>query len=337
MMNTPGNSITPFAWGVIGTGAAARDFTTDLQYVTERSCFVKAVLGAEGPELQDFTDTFHVPLSYTDMQAFLEESQVDAVFIAAPAPFRYPYVIRCLQGGVPVLCEAPLSLSTAQAANLAEVSARTGVFLMEGMSLRFLPSLYVVLSLLHTRKIGEIISIRVALTGKVSPDDEGQGALPEGGALLNLGSYPLFLSQFLLGEPLTVKATGRMTPDGSDEYCTCLLSYENGGYASVECSLISDIKNEAVITGSKGVITIGEPWNEKTEGISIAIGGEVVVYRECTWEGRGIHFEVTEVLHCLDEGMTQSELMTHAMSLRMAGVMEEIRGQLQIGKQEIRV
>jgi len=336
-MNTPANAHAPFAWGVIGTGKAARDFTDDLQYVTERACFVKAVLGPEGEELQDFADTFHVPLSYTDMQAFLEESQVDAVFIAAPAPFRYPYTIRCLQGGVPVLCESPLALSNAQAINLFDVAARTGVFLMGGMALRFLPSLYAVMSLLHTGSIGEILSVKAALSGKVPLDDNGQGALSEGGALLNFGSHPLFLCLFLLGEPESVKAMGRIAADGSDESCTCLLSYENGRFGSVECSMISELKDEAVITGTKGMITIHDPWNAKTSGITIEVKGEVVVRRESTWEGLGVHFEVTEVLRCLTEGRWQSELMTHAMSLRLARVLEDIRGQLMAGRPEVRV
>lgn len=332
MMNAPLNSARPFAWGVIGTGPAARDFTTDLQYVIERPCFVKAVLGPEGIELEDFVERHNVPLSYTDMQTFLEESQVDAVFIAAPAPFRYAYAIRCLQGGVPVLCESPLALNNTQATNLFEVSARTGVFLMGGMALRFLPSLYAVLSLLHTNSIGEVLSVKASLSGKLPTDDNGQGALSEGGALLNFGSYPLFLCLFLLGEPLSVKATGRIAPDGSDESCTCLLSYENGRYASVECSLFPDLKNEAVITGRDGVITIREPWNEKTPGLTIAVNGEVIVRRECNWEGKGVHFETTEVIRCLEEGRTQSELMTHAMSLRLARTLEDIRGQLHLGE-----
>lgn len=332
-MSTPIQFNKPFAWGVIGTGPAARDFTEDLSFVTERACFVKAVLGAEGPELDEFVDKYHVPLSYTDMQSFLEESQVDAVFIAAPANFRYPYTIRCLQGGAPVLCESPLALTNAQAINSFEVASRTGVFLMGGMPLRFLPSLYVVQSLIHTGSIGEILSVKASLSGT-----ESRGvSIPEGGALLTYGSYPLFFCLFFLGEPASVKATGRVNSAGVDENCTCLLSYEDGRYATMECSYIAGARDEAVITGSKGIITIKEPWNGKTSGITIEVNGEILVQRESNWEGKGLHFEATEVIRCLEEGRTQSELMTHAMSRRLAGVLEEIRGQLHLGQAPITV
>lgn len=332
-MNTPGNAIKPFAWGVIGTGPSARDFTQDLQYVTERSCFVKAVLGSEDAEdLTSFADDFTIPLVYTDMQAFLEEAQVDAVYIAAPAPFRYPYVIRCLQGGVPVLCETPMVLSTTQASTLIEVSHRTGVFCMEGMPLRFLPSLYAVLSILHTQSIGDLVSVRASLSGKVGAPD-ADFAFPGGGALLSLGSYPIFLSLLLLGELVSVKAAGRLFPDGNDECCTCLLAFEGGRYANLECSWIADAKDEAVITGKKGTITLHDPWHWQPGGISIALGGEVVVRRDSSWEGKGLHFMVSEMLRCLDAGLVQSDLMSLAMSRRIGSVMETIRDQLSSGSQ----
>jgi predicted dehydrogenase len=327
------NAIKPFAWGIIGTGQTARDFIQDLQFVTERACFVKAILGPEDEgDLEQFAEDLNIPLVYTDMQAFLEEAQVDAVYIAAPAAYRYPYVIRSLQGGVPVLCDTPMLLNAAQAETLIEVSNRTKVFCMEGMPLRFLPSIYVLMSILHTQAIGEIVSVRATLSGKAGVPDAGY-TFPGGGALLGLGSYPIFLSLWLLGEPVSVKATGRLSPDGNDECCTCLLTFEGGRYANLECSWITDTRDEAVITGDKGTITIHEPWHWQPGGISVARGGEVVVRRDSTWEGKGLQFMVSEVLRSLDAGLTQSDLMSLTLSRRMGATMEAIRTQLSPGSQ----
>lgn len=325
------NAIKPFAWGIIGAPGAARDFLQDLQYVTERACFVKAILGSEDDEdLHTFAGDWNIPLVYTDMQAFLEEAQVDAVYIAAPAAVRYPYVIRCLQGGVPALCETPMLLNASQAETLAEVSSRTGVFCMEGMPLRFLPSLYVLLSILHTHAIGELVSIRATLSSKTAAPGH---VFPGGGALLGLGSYPIFLSLWLLGDPVSVKATGRLSPGGDDEYCSSLLTFEDGRYANLECSWITDTRDEAVITGDKGSITIHEPWHWQPGGITIARGGEIVVRRDSTWEGKGLHFMASEVIRCLDAGLTQSDLMGLGLSARMGATMETIRTQLSSGSQ----
>jgi predicted dehydrogenase len=311
------NAVKPFAWGVIGTGKAAREFAQDLPFVAERACFVKAVLQAEGddPLAED------IPLVYTDTQAFLEEAQVDAVYVAAPAPFRYPYVIRCLQGGAPVLCETPMVLDRSQGATLHEVARRTGVFCMEGMPLRFLPSLYVVLSLLHEHSIGDLVSVRASLSGKAGLA-EGDFDFPGGGALLELGCYPIFLSLLLMGEPASVKAGGR------DDSCTCLLTFEDGRYANIECSWNKDARDEAVITGSKGAITVNGPWHRQPAEIGITKGGEVIVRRDSRWEGAGVHYMAAEVIRCLEAGKTQSDLMSLGFSLRMGGVMEEIRAQL---------
>ena len=74
-----------------------------------------------------------------------------------------------------------------------------------------------------------------------------------------------------------------------------------------------------------------EQWQEKCKGISIVINGEITVNRECDWPGKGLQFEVSEVLRCLEAGRSESDLMTHNMSLRMAGITEEIRKQLDVG------
>jgi predicted dehydrogenase len=323
-MNTPVNARKPFAWGIVGAGAAARDFAEDLQYVTERACFVKALLVAEDDE------DFDIPLVYTDMQKFLEEPRLDAVYIATPAPFRYPYVIRCLQGGMPVLCGSPMVSGASQADTMIEVARRTGVFCMEGMHLRFLPSLYALLSILHTQRIGDLISVRASLSGKGGAPSEDYD-FPGGGALQSLGSYPIFLSLLLLGEPLSITATGRLSQDGSDERCTCLLAFEGGRYANLECSWMPHAIDEAVITGDKGSVTLRGGWHWNPSDISVVLKGDVIVHRDCTWEGRGLHFMVSEMLRCLDAGLTQSDLMSLSLTRRIGEVVEEIRRQLSFG------
>lgn len=339
IMNESAPSIKPFAWGLIGTGRAASDFAGDLPHVTERDCFVKAVLGPEGSEeLLQFAEEHQIPLVYTDMQAFLEEAQVDAVYIAAPATFRYPYAIRCLQGGVPVLCASPMAVSTAQATTLSDVSKRTGVFLMEGMSLRFLPSFYTLLSILHTKSVGDLISIKASLTGKDHVEDvSSESSMPGAGALLDLGSYPLFLALCLFGEPLQVKATGRISPEGNDESCHCLLSFEGGRQANIECSEMTNAKDEAVITGTKGTITLRGAWHRKPDSIDIALTGDIVVSRHNDWEGQGLQYEIADMLRGLKDGCLESELMSHRISIRIATVLEEIRNQLQVGTETVKV
>jgi len=320
------NAHKPFAWGLIGTGSSARDFAGDLTYVMERTCFIKAVLGPE-EELQDFAKDLKIPLTYTDLPTMLESAQLDAVFITAPAPFRYPYAIRCLQAGIPVLCEAPMALNATQAALLAEVSHSKGVFLMEGIPLRFLPSWYAMQSILRTNSLGEVVSVKANLSGRAFPRDDDY-AFPGGGALLDLGVYPLFLCLLLLGEPNSVKAVGRLGIDGQDERCSFLLSFPGGRYANVECSWVVDSRDEAVITGEKGFVILHDDWHRRPLVLSISIRGKAAIRRECKWEGTGWQFPVSEMLNCLEDNQAQSELMPHSLSMRVAALMEEIRAQL---------
>jgi predicted dehydrogenase len=196
--------------------------------------------------------------------------------------------------------------------------------------LRFLPSLYALLSVLHTKSIGNIISVKASLGGRTVVLEEDYGH-PGVGALMALGSYPIFLSLLLLGEPLSVQATGRLSPDGRDDCCTSLVTFEGGRYASLECSWIKGARDEALITGDKGSITLHDRWHRDPGDLSIALEGKVILRRHNAWEGRGQQFVVSEVLRCLDSGLTESDLMRLTMSRRIAAVTEEIRTQLSSG------
>jgi predicted dehydrogenase len=324
----------PFQWGIVGTGQAARDFAADLPFVTERPCAIKAVLGPEGSDdLTEFAREFQVPLTYVDMKTFLEEAKVDAVFVAAPATFRYPYTVRCLQGGRPVLCAAPMSLSLAHASMLAEVSKRTGVFLMEGLPLRFLPSCYSVLSILKAHDLGELISIETTLTemGELPLDTDLD--ISKVASSQDLSAYPVFLSLFLLGKPRSVKAETSFNEEGFQENTLCHLLFEEGRKARLDLRrMVADGRprkeDRAIIRGTKGSITMKDPWHGRPEQIIITLE-DGSAQREFQWEGKGMHFEVTEMLRCLHEGKRSSELMPHWLSVQLASVLEEIRHQVE--------
>jgi predicted dehydrogenase len=325
----------PFLWGVVGTGQAARDFAADLPFVTERPCAIKAVLGPEGSaDLQQFALEFQVPQTYVDMKAFLEEAKVDAVFVAAPATFRYPYTVRCLQGGRPVLCAAPMSLSMAHASMLAEVAKRTGVFLMEGLPLRFLPSCYSVLSILKTHDLGELLSIEATLSDIADLPQDMDLDITKLAGSQDLSAYPVFLSLFLLGKPRSVKAEISFKEEGFEENTLCLLTFDKGKKARLELRrLVADGRprkeDRAIIRGTKGSITMVDPWHGHPDQIIITLSDGEGSQRECTWEGKGMHFEVTEMLRCLHQGKRSSELMPHWMSVQLASVLEEIRHQVE--------
>jgi predicted dehydrogenase len=219
-----------------------------------------------------------------------------------------------------------------QCEELVNASRKHKTFLMEGMWLRFLPSIQHLLSLLKEGKIGNIVSIKANMCYKAPYDPESRYFDPElgGGSLLDLGIYPVFLSYLLLGKPDTIKAIGTLSKDKVDVTCSVLFHYRNGQHAVLESSLVTGTDLPAEISGDKGIIKILNPWFEKSKGLELAIFGEEKTVYETSWDGHGLQFETAEVLKCLERKQIESEIISHQFSLDIMEILDEIREQIQV-------
>lgn len=201
---------------------------------------------------------------------------------------------------------------------------------MEGMWIRFLPSIEMVLSLINDGMIGNILSVKASTTFKAPQDDDNRYFNPEkgGGSLLDLGIYPVYLTLLLLGKPRSVKAIAKLSDEGIDEACSIMFQYRSGAYAMLESSLLNSSDAPAEIVGEKGTIKIYHPWFEKAKGIEINIEGEGKIIYPCSWPGHGMQYETEEVLHCLDENKIESSAHSHSVSLDLITILDEIRKQI---------
>lgn len=318
-------------WGIIGPGSIAHDFARDLQMIRSQQ-HVVAVLGHKAESTDDFAKKFSIRGSYTDPSAFLQDNSVEAVYIASPHPQHFSQALACLEKKIPVLCEKPMTINATQALQLIEASRQNNAFLMEGMWIRFLPSIQLVLSLIEQGRIGNIISVKASMGYKAPREPGSRYFDPElgGGSLLDLGIYPVFLSSLLLGKPDSIKAIATLSDEGVDEDCAMLFQYNSGRHATLESSLLLQSDLPAEIFGDRGTIRILNPWFEKSQGIELNLyEGGTTIY-PCQWEGHGLHFEVQEMLRCLEQDQLESELLSHSFSLLMMQIMDEIRSQIKV-------
>lgn len=318
-------------WGIIGPGNIAHTFVNDLAYVRSPQ-EVTAVLGHHAQSTYEFARQYNVPNYYTHLNDFLKNKDIDAVYIATPHPQHYEQALACLEAGIPVLCEKPMTINAEQCEKLIATAKENNTFLMEGMWIRFLPSIRQAINMINEGMIGKITSIRAAMSFKAPHDPSNRYFDPEqgGGSLLDLGIYPVFLSLLLLGKPCSVQAIGKITEEGVDEACSVLLRYKNGSHATLESSLASTLDYPAEIVGEQGVIKILNPWFEKATGVELHREGEGKIIYPCQWEGHGLHFEVEEVINCIENNQISSELLSHNFSLCMIKVLDEIRNQINV-------
>ena len=318
-------------WGIIGPGKIAHEFAKDLEHVNTPQ-EILAVLGRTEDSALQFAREYNIPKWYTDIDAFLETSGIDVVYIATPHTLHHEQARQCLEKGIPVLCEKPMTINRDQALDLVETSRANKTFLMEGMWLRFVPSINMVLEMVNKGTIGKIISIKASMSYKAPQDTSNRYFSPElgGGSLLDLGIYPVFLAMQLLGKPNGIKAFGKLSDDDIDEACSVLLHYRNGQYAILEASLVSQTDLVAEIFGEKGTIRILSPWNEKPAGIQFDIADAGKIIYPCKWEGYGFQFEVEEMLSCLQQDKIESDKMSHQFSLDLINTLDEIRQQIHV-------
>jgi predicted dehydrogenase len=318
-----------FTWGIIGPGNIAKEFAHDLAMVKSACHRVGAVLSHEMQKAEVFAEEEHAHQAFDDLESFIQDAEVDAVYIATPHSLHCEEAIQCLRNNIPVLCEKPLAINTAQVQEMIDASEQHNTFLMEGMWIRFLPSIQKVLSLIEGNVIGNIISIQADMS-YVAPREQGSRYFDPklgGGSLLDLGIYPVYLSHLLLGRPDKIQAWARLTKDQIDEGCAALLHYRNGVNAIIQSSLVMKTPLQAVIYGDKGKITILENWNEKPKGIIVELhNGQKTVFA-CNWEGRGFQYEIEEVYYCIRAGQTECKYFCHHFSLDLMMTMDEIRKQ----------
>lgn len=318
-------------WGIIGPGSIAHSFVNDLAHIKTPQR-VTAVLGRNRDNTAAFAKEFAIPGYYTDLDEFIKNGKMDAVYIASPHPQHYEQALACLGNKIPVLCEKPMTINTEQCEQLIAASRKNDTFLMEGMWIRFLPSIQHVVSMIRQGLIGNITAIRASVSYKAPHDPDNRYFDPElgGGSLLDLGIYSVFLSLLLLGKPCSVKAIGKLSDEGVDEDCSILLQYKNGSHATLESSLVSSLDVPAEITGEKGTIKILNPWYERASGIELQTGGEGTIIYPCLWEGHGLYFETEEVIRCVESNRVESDLLSHELSLQMINVLDEVRSQINV-------
>lgn len=318
-------------WGIIGPGNIARDFAKDLRLIPVLQQ-ITAVLSHTEESARQFANEFNVAGVYTDFNQFLNDKSIDAVYIATPHPHHFEQALACLENNIPVLCEKPMTINADQSRKLIAAAEKQKTFLMEGMWIRFLPSIRQVLSLIRQGRIGKIVSVRASMGYKAPYDPASRYFDPAlgGGSLLDLGIYPIFLAYLLLGKPDTIKAVATLSNEGVDEACSVLFHYKTGEQATLESSLLAQTDTPAEITGEKGIIKILDPWYEKSKGIELHDYNEGKTVYPCNWEGHGLQFEAIEVLNCIQQNKIESETMSHMFSLGIIQIMDEIRSQINV-------
>jgi predicted dehydrogenase len=313
-------------WGVIGPGAIAVGFGDAMSTVDGGE--IVAVASRAADRAAAYGDRFGVPRRYDDYSALAEDRDIDAVYVATPQSRHREDTLMMLEAGKHVLCEKPFALSAGQSRDMVEAAQRRGLFLMEAIWSRFLPTYRHLVELVGDGRIGQPIFVEADFGFRRSFDPEDRLFRLDlgGGGLLDLGIYPLQLCTLLLGPVERVAAEGVLGDTGVDEQVAAVLRHANGTLGVIKAALRVAMTCTARISGTDGVIEIPALMHCPNSLKVLSPSG--LEQFDGSYEGNGLRFEIEEVHRCLAEGETESATMSLDQTLNLSGTLDAIRAQI---------
>jgi len=313
-------------WGIAGTGGIAAAFAEDLKLLPDAE--IVAVGSRQRASADAFADRFGIAHRHVGYAELAADPDIDAVYVAVPHTGHCEATLAAVEDGKAVLVEKPFALNAAETERMIAAARQAGTFMMEAMWVRFLPHLTLVRELLAEGRIGTVRSVVADRGELLSTDPRHRIRNPElgGGALLDLGIYPVSFASMVTGGrlPERVEAVGRMTDTGVDAHASMLLVYPGGAHGVITTSLDARSANTAAVNGTEGRILVPQPWG-RTSAVELITNDGVIRSTTLPQEGHGLRHQAAEVGRRLRAGETESPVVPLDETLAVMRTLDLVR------------
>lgn len=314
-----------FRWGILGTGGIAHKFATGLTALSDVEI---AAVGSRKQESADkFAAQYNIPRRYASYEALANDPDIDAIYVSTLHNLHCENTLLCLNAGKPVICEKPFAINRDQAQRMVKLARDKKVFLMEAMWTRYLPTLVRTREIIAAGTIGEVRMVTADFGFRTSVNAEGRLFNPQngGGALLDVGIYPVSLASMLLGTPATISTAAHLGITGVDEQSAYLFGYAGGQIAMLSSATRTNTAHEARIYGTEGRISIPDWWHAR--GLTLSVNGKPDEVMDIPFDGNGYNYEAAELARCVRAGKLESDVMPLNETLAIIGTLDAIRAQ----------
>ncbi len=321
----------PVRFGILATGRIAASFATDLREVPGAAL---VAVGSRSPEgAADFVERYGAAdcRAHGSYDALLADDGVDVVYVASPHTLHLEHARSALAAGRHVLCEKPLTVTRREAEALVAAAVEHDRFLMEAMWTACHPVVRAVVEGLAAGRFGTPRQVHADLGWVVDrpADDRLVDPALGAGALLDLGIYPLTLADLLLGPVTAVVATADLAPSGIDLDVAFATRHEGGGLGALTASMTAHSPRSATLATDTGLLELPADFHHPPYALWRPHDGEPVrIEGVGPVLGTGLGNEAAEVVRCVRAGLRESPLVPHARTLRLMGVMDEVRRQV---------
>jgi predicted dehydrogenase len=315
-----------FSWGILGPGGIAQAFAKDLALLQGHT--IAAVGSRSLQNAQKFVATYG-GTAYGSYEELVADPSIDAIYVATPHPAHHDNVILALNAGKPVLCEKPFSVNAHEAQAMIDAAARNGVALMEAMWARFLPHYAKVREIVDSGVLGPILSIHADHGQRLA--DQGIARLIEpalaGGALLDLGIYPVSFAHMILGTPAQITSTAVMTDRGVDAQTSMIFTYQEGAQAVLTTTMIEQTPCRAVVAGLNGWLEIDRTFYNPAAMRVVLNDGTTTEYPN-VYKGHGLREQAEVFKQLVRSGKLESEILTWKATVEIMTTLDTVREQI---------
>jgi predicted dehydrogenase len=315
---------TSLRWGILGTGGIAASQTSDLN---EHGFTVTAVGSRTQASADEFASRWGIGTAHGSYEALVADENVDAIYISTPHPFHFENALLALNAGKHVLVEKPFVMNAAQAREVVELAEEKGLVVLEAMWTRYLPHMVRIREILAAGTLGELRTLISDHSQNLPKDPAHRINAPElgGGALLDLGIYPVSFSFDVFGAPTAIHASATKTATGVDAQTTMIFEYAGNQRALLVTALDARGPNTTTITGTEGRIEIDAVWYNPTSFRVYDKDNNVIESYVSDVVGRGMQYQAAELERLVAGGAIANDVLSPAESVQIMEALDEVR------------
>lgn len=310
-------------WGIIGLGNIAHKFAADLLTVDDAQLY--AVASRTQEKADTFATKYNATKSYGSYKSLVNDTHIDAIYIATPHSHHKENTLLCLEKGIAVLCEKPFAMNSEEVGIMIVKAKENNILLMEALCTYFLPHYRYILNLLNKKEYGNIIKLEADFGFKPTFDINSRVFKKSlgGGSLLDIGIYPIFAALSTLEEPNSIQASATFFENGVDSSCSMVFNYKNDVKAILKSTFLQTTPTEAVFYCENGIIKI----NGKFSGPSTVtlITDDIEETIDFDYKTKGYIYEIIHFNQLLRNGKTESDIMPFVFSTNLIHTLDKVR------------
>ena len=314
-------------WGILGCGNIANKFAE----AVNKSVAGAELVGAGARDLskaQSFAKKHKISRAYGSYLDLVQDQDIDAVYIATPHSHHKEHTLLCFEHNKAVVCEKPLAINEDEVKDMISSAKEKNLFFMEALWMRFLPVMGHLKKLISDGSLGSVKNIDVDFSFKAKFNKEGRLFNPHlaGGALLDVGIYPLAFSLMVFDEtPLTYSGVANVGATKVDESNSFKLEFSNNRFAQCTSAVVENGSKLARVEFEDAVVELPNFWQGEKINIKSSDSKSKVEKINLPFDLNGFEYEIREAVECIEEGKTECNTMPFSESLKIIRIMDGLR------------